>query len=53
MTYELVFDQNALKEWRKLDDEIRNQFKKKLSKILTALRIKKHNKIHTFPYFKT
>lgn len=30
MTYELVFKQDALKEWQKLDSTIRAQFKKKL-----------------------
>ncbi|GAA6172582.1 type II toxin-antitoxin system RelE/ParE family toxin [Colwellia sp. KU-HH00111] len=30
MSYELVFKQDALKEWRKLDSMVRNQFKKKL-----------------------
>ena len=30
MTYELEFKVSALKEWRKLDESVRNQFKKKL-----------------------
>lgn len=30
MTYELVFKQDALEEWKKLDTTIRTQFKKKL-----------------------
>ena len=30
MTYELVFKQDALEEWKKLDSTIRTQFKKKL-----------------------
>jgi mRNA interferase RelE/StbE len=30
MTYKLVFKQDALKEWNKLDSAIRTQFKKKL-----------------------
>ncbi len=30
MTYKLVFKQDALKEWQKLDSTIRTQFKKKL-----------------------
>ena len=30
MTYKLVFKQDAQKEWHKLDDTIRIQFKKKL-----------------------
>ena len=31
MTYSLEFDQRALKEWHKLGDTIRQQFKKKLA----------------------
>ena len=34
MNYELEFKPKALKEWKKLDDTIRNHFKKKLNKIL-------------------
>lgn len=34
MTYKLVFDTQALKEWQKLDASIREQFKKKLAKVL-------------------
>ena len=34
MTYSLEFDQRALKEWQKLGDTIRQQFKKKLGEIL-------------------
>jgi mRNA interferase RelE/StbE len=34
MTYNLEFKESALKEWRKLDRSIRDQFKKKLSKRL-------------------
>ncbi|MDX9710251.1 MAG: type II toxin-antitoxin system RelE/ParE family toxin [Trichloromonas sp.] len=30
MTYELEFKVSALKEWRKLDESVRHQFKKKL-----------------------
>lgn len=30
MIYELVFKQDALKEWQKLDSTIKTQFKKKL-----------------------
>ena len=35
-TYELEFDVDALKEWRKLDGSIRTQFKKQLAKRLQA-----------------
>jgi mRNA interferase RelE/StbE len=34
MNYELEFKPKALKEWKKLDNDIRGQFKKKLSKIV-------------------
>ena len=34
MTYELKFDPRALKEWGKLGEPIRRQFKKKLGEIL-------------------
>ena len=35
-TYELEFDVDALKEWRKLDKSIQAQFKKQLTKRLLA-----------------
>ncbi|MBA1241315.1 stability protein StbE [Pseudomonas japonica] len=34
MTYSLEFDARALKEWRKLGDTVRQQFRKKLVLIL-------------------
>ena len=34
MTYKLKFKKQALREWRKLDDLLRSQFKKKLMTIL-------------------
>jgi mRNA interferase RelE/StbE len=34
MTYRLKFKKQALREWRKLDDHLRAQFKKKLLAIL-------------------
>jgi mRNA interferase RelE/StbE len=34
MSYELTFDKRALKEWRKLGDTVREQFKKKLAERL-------------------
>ena len=34
MTYEIEFDKRALKEWGKLDSEVKSHFKKKLSKVL-------------------
>lgn len=33
-TYELKFGKQALKDWDRLDSSIRNQFKKKLAKVL-------------------
>lgn len=36
MTYELGFLDSALKEWRKLDAQTRDQFKKKLAERLNA-----------------
>ncbi|ABP59123.1 MULTISPECIES: type II toxin-antitoxin system RelE/ParE family toxin [Enterobacteriaceae] len=40
MTYELAFDPRALKEWYKLGDTVRAQFKKKLAQVLAEPRIK-------------
>ncbi|MGF1803690.1 hypothetical protein L4C31_00330 [Aliivibrio sifiae] len=34
MTYDIEFDKRALKEWGKLDSEVKKQFKNKLSKVL-------------------
>lgn len=39
MTYELGFVADALKEWRKLDASIREQFKKKLGERLESPRV--------------
>ena len=39
MTYKLVFKRDAEKEWRKLDNQIREQFKKKLIERLENPRI--------------
>lgn len=39
MSYELEFKQAALKEWKKLDDSIREQFKKKLTERLGRPRV--------------
>lgn len=51
MTYEISFDPRALKEWKKLDETIRKQFKKKLEKlienpIVESLRL--HGDLHGF-----
>ncbi len=34
MIYELVFDPRAMKEWRKLGESVRQQFKKKLADVV-------------------
>jgi len=39
MTYELGFLEDALKEWRKLDNVVRAQFKKKLIERLESPRV--------------
>jgi mRNA interferase RelE/StbE len=39
MTYRLRFKESALKEWKKLGDTIREQFKKKLSERLGNPRV--------------
>ena len=39
MIYELQFLPSALKEWRKLGDTVREQFKKKLAERLQAPRV--------------
>ena len=48
MTYSLEFDARALKEWRKLGDTVRQQFKKKLAETLENPRIEA-NCPHTLP----
>lgn len=39
MTYELAFDPRALKEWSKLGDTVKNQYKKKLADVLVSPRV--------------
>ncbi|WP_368543582.1 type II toxin-antitoxin system RelE/ParE family toxin [Enterobacter soli] len=39
MTYELEFDPRAFKEWHKLGDTLKAQFKKKLAGVLSNPRI--------------
>ncbi|MGA2079818.1 MAG: type II toxin-antitoxin system RelE/ParE family toxin [Holophaga sp.] len=39
MTYNLEFKESALKEWRKLDSSIREQFKRKLAERIENPRI--------------
>lgn len=48
MTYKLVFETQALKEWKKLDHSIREQFKKKLAKVLENPKIPA-NKLREIP----
>ncbi|MCQ4323327.1 type II toxin-antitoxin system RelE family toxin [Stutzerimonas stutzeri] len=48
MTYSLEFDDRALKEWHKLGDTIRQQFKKKLNEVLLNPRIEA-NRLHSLP----
>lgn len=48
MTYSLEFDARALKEWRKLGDTVREQFKKKLAAVLINPRIEA-NKLSALP----
>ena len=39
MIYELEFKESALKEWRKLDNSVRELFKKRLAERLAAPRV--------------
>ena len=39
MSYSLEFKESALKEWKKLDSTIREQFKKKLAERLVRPRV--------------
>ncbi|CCP04099.1 Uncharacterized relE-like protein [Erwinia amylovora Ea644] len=39
MSYELLFDPRALKEWKKLGATVREQFKKKLAEVLVNPRV--------------
>ncbi len=48
MTYSLVFDARALKEWQKLGDTVRQQLKKKLAEVLLNPRIEA-NRLHSLP----
>ncbi|TBW34563.1 type II toxin-antitoxin system RelE/ParE family toxin [Azotobacter chroococcum] len=48
MTYSLEFDARALKEWHKLGDTVRQQFKKKLTEVLEHPRIEA-NRLHSLP----
>lgn len=48
MTYEIEFDERALKEWEKLGANIRQQFKKKLEKLTANPKIVA-NKLRDMP----
>ncbi|WP_432717909.1 type II toxin-antitoxin system RelE/ParE family toxin (plasmid) [Pantoea agglomerans] len=48
MTWQLEFDQRALKEWRKLGPTVREQLKKKLAECLESPRIEA-NKLSGMP----
>jgi len=48
MTFSLEFDQRALKEWHKLGDTVRQQFKKKLAGILVNPRVEA-NRLRDLP----
>ena len=48
MTYSLDFDCRALKEWKKLGDTVREQFKKKLTEVLLNPRVEA-NRLHSLP----
>jgi mRNA interferase RelE/StbE len=48
MTYDIEFDKRALKEWDKLDSEIRKQFKNKLFKVLENPKVEA-NKLRELP----
>lgn len=45
MSYNLDFDERAFKEWKKLGETIRLQFKKKLEKVLENPHIE-NNRLH-------
>lgn len=48
MTYELEFDPRALKEWSKLGETVKKQFKKKLAGVLVNPRIESAH-LHNLP----
>lgn len=48
MIYELAFDPRVLKEWQKLGETVKNQFRKKLAEVLSHPRIPSA-RLHDFP----
>lgn len=49
MTYELEFDPRALKEWGKLGNTVRQQFKRKLAEVLKHPHIEA-NRLRELPF---
>ncbi len=48
MTYDLEFDKRALKEWKKLGQTVKEQFKKKLAQVLINPKIET-NRLRDLP----
>ena len=48
MTYELAFDPRALKEWSKLWQTVKDQFKRKLADVLVSPRVESA-RLHGLP----
>ena len=48
MTYELAFDPRALREWHKLSETVKAQFKSRLAKVLQHPRVPSA-RLHEFP----
>ena len=48
MTYELEFDPRALREWHKLGETVKAQFKSRLAKVLQNPRVPS-TRLHEFP----
>lgn len=48
MTYELEFDPRALREWHKLGETVKAQFKNRLAKVLLHPRVPSA-RLHEFP----
>lgn len=48
MTYELAFDPRALREWHKLGETVKAQFKNRLAKVLQHPRVPSA-RLHEFP----
>ena len=46
MTFSLEFDPRALKEWKRLDDTMCSQFKKKLASVMQNSRVEANRLIN-------